>query len=141
MAHTWNTPKNDFLVTDGLTNSHMNDIGENLATLHSGNGVSSITTGTIASDFNINSTDHIFDTASGTGPILRIRYTDGTISRLPGCIIWIIFNTTSSIDCTGTTSGDYAKITHRNCPGPITILANTVAGFAYYNNAWYVIIP
>lgn len=136
MATVWNTPKYDFLITDGLTNSHMNDIGENQEILHRGN--SGITSVTMASDLGINMQSHTFYVTGGAGTTLnRIRYTDGTDSRIDGNVIFIIFAQNITIAPGSATSGQYYGLDGTQII--TTVGANDAVGFVLYNTKWSIL--
>lgn len=131
----WNTPKYDFLATDGYTNTHANNVGENQYILHQGN--SGITTVTMANDLGINMQNQSFY-ASGAAStdLYRIRYTDGTYTRLPGNIIFIVFQNGQGISTSYGTSGDYYGI----AGSAFTCSADDCVGFVLASdNKWHIV--
>ena len=106
----WNTPVTTFSATDGLTNTHMNEIGENLGILHSGNGQNSVSNLAIAENLPIGVTDHFCYVSTGASYIWRLQYTDGTTTRLNGNIFWIYFANGTTVGSGHGTSGNYYEI-------------------------------
>lgn len=131
----WNTPKYDFLTTDGFTATHANNVGENQYILHQGN--SGIATVTMANDLGINMQNQCFY-ASGAGAtdLYRIRYTDGTDTRLIGNIIFIVFENGQGISTSYGTSGNYYGI----AGSTFTCAAGDAVGFVLASDSkWHII--
>lgn len=116
MAFEWNTPKTDFVATDGLTFGHMNDIGENLKTLHSGGGnETALATTTINSSnqLEIDMVHQVFElnlAGSSSTNLQYIQYTDGTTTRLPGNTIIVIFDSSYTVNDGTSPSGNFKSI-------------------------------
>lgn len=135
----WNTPKYDFLATDGYTNTHANNVGENQAILHRGN--SGIITVTMANDLNISMDNQCFyANGAAATDLYRIRYTDGTTTRLYGNIIFIVFQNSQDIYMGSATSGQYYGISG-NGGSAISALAGDAYGFILMStNKWHIIL-
>jgi hypothetical protein len=106
----WTAPKTDWTPPDGVLDSDMNEIGENLVTLHGGNGQDSLTTVNpdVSTHLDINTTDETFivdDNTYNVGLIL-------SIGRLPGNKIIIINKSGDTLGYLheATPSGDYKAI-------------------------------
>lgn len=132
MATVWNTPKYDFLATDGLTYTHMNEIGENLEILKRGNY--GATTVASAADLAINMDNQVFY-ITGTTNVSRIRYTDGTDSRANGNIIFCITASSFNFQTGGSSSGQYHPI-----GSAISTSSNRAYCFVVFNSLWYPIV-
>lgn len=116
MAFDWYTPKVDWVATDGLDYADMNQIGENLRTLHSGGGnETALPTATVtaSNQLEIDMVHNVFELNSGgssSSNIQYIQYTDGTTTRLPGNAIILVFDSSYSINDGTSPSGNYKSI-------------------------------
>lgn len=129
---SWNTPKYDFVATDGYTYTHANNVGENQYILHQGN--SGVTTVTFAGDLGINMQHHCFY-VSGAGTINRIRYTDGTDTRLPGNVIFLICNSIVTLQTGSGTSGQYYGLLGQTT----TCVADEAYCLILYGTKWHIL--
>ena len=139
MAYTWWTPKYDFIATDGLTNNHMNAIGENIATLHSGNGQNSVSNLTVAADLPIGVTEQFFYVGTTGGSyIWRLQFTDGTTTRINGNTVWIYFSIATTLGSGHGTSGNYYQVqTYDSLAW--TVPAGSLIGFILLGTNWLTI--
>jgi hypothetical protein len=88
----WSAPKTDWDTADGVTDTDLNRIEENVRILGQGNGRASIAEIASGDNLDINDTDDAF-LITGTNAIKFIKI--GT--RQPGDKIWLCFPTTASL--------------------------------------------
>lgn len=129
-------PKYDFAATDGLTNTHVNVFGEDIATIH---GTSSYAS-TIASanDLAITLTENVYY-VTGTTQINRLYWSDGTTSRANGCKVYLIFDGSVQIGIGTTGDTNYAGIRTRGST-TFSMSQYGVLGFVFYGAWWYTML-
>lgn len=134
----WNTPKDDWVPADGVEDTDMNEIGENLITLHGGNGHDSLVTVNpdVSNHLDINATDETFVITDNSNNASLILST----GRLPGNRIIIINKSGGSVGYTygGTPTGDYKDI--KSCRGALgyTQLTDSATALVYDGTSWYI---
>ena len=133
----WNYDiKDDFVATDGLTHTHVNEMAENIQHLF---GQGAPTGLAIANSYPIGTENTLFYTQSGATYIDRLQFTDGVDTRPYGNIIWIVFAVPTTINRGSSISGNYKGIDMTN--PSVAAATSSVYGFIHMPTYWFMLAP